>query len=151
VKYVSPIGVLNLAASGDGLTHCHVRRAPEGDGYWAQRAAGQLDEYFAGERTRFDVPLDLHRRSGADAVILRTLVEATPYGATTTYGALARALPGLDAQRIGAAMAANPLLLFVPCHRVLGAGGRLTGYAAGLAAKRRLLDLEAGQLALELA
>jgi methylated-DNA-[protein]-cysteine S-methyltransferase len=107
------------------------------------RAAGQLDEYFGGDRTDFDLPLvsagsPLQERVWA---ALRTV----PFGTTTTYGRIAAALdlgPGA-ARAVGAANARNPLSIIVPCHRVVGASGALTGYAGGLPAKRRLLDHEA--------
>ncbi len=107
------------------------------------RAATQLDEYFAGDRTTFDLPLvtagsPLQERVWAQ---LRTV----PYGATTTYGQIAARLglgPGA-ARAVGAANGRNPLSIVVPCHRVVGASGTLTGYAGGLKVKRHLLDHEA--------
>ena len=107
------------------------------------RAAAQLDEYFAGDRTAFDLPLatagsPLQERVWA---ALRTV----PYGTTTTYGQIAKGL-GLGptaARAVGAANGRNPLSIVVPCHRVVGASGSLTGYAGGLEAKRRLLTHEA--------
>ena len=102
----------------------------------------QLGEYFAGQRTAFDLDLDLHgdefdRRVWA-------LVAAIGYGQTRSYGQLARELgdPGL-AQQVGVANARNRLCIVVPCHRVVGADGKLTGYAGGLDRKRALLELEA--------
>jgi methylated-DNA-[protein]-cysteine S-methyltransferase len=107
------------------------------------RAAAQLDEYFAGDRRTFDVPLatvgsPLQERVWA-------ALRAVPYGTTTTYGQIARALGiGAGAARaVGAATGRNPLSIIVPCHRVVGASGSLTGYAGGLEAKRRLLNHEA--------
>jgi len=104
-------------------------------------AAAQLDQYVAGERRSFDLPLRppgpaLHRQVWA-------LLLAIPYGETTTYGALARALgsPGL-AQAVGGGVGHNPVSIVIPCHRVIGADGSLTGYAGGLDRKRALLDLE---------
>lgn len=146
--YESPIGTLHLHASIAGLTWCHVRRLgsavrlddPAGH-RWIELVRQELDEYFAGTRTAFTVPVDL----GADAIDARVLAALPDHGRTTTYGTLARLLGGLDARRVGAALAANPVLVVVPCHRVLGANGKLTGYAAGLRNKRRLLDLEAGR------
>ena len=113
----------------------------------------ELDEYFAGTRTEFSIPIDF---SGADVDpldtrILSTLTETVAPGRTTTYGALARLIGDVDAQRVGAALAANPVLIVVPCHRVVGANGKLTGYAAGLRNKQHLLDLEAGQPSLAIA
>jgi methylated-DNA-[protein]-cysteine S-methyltransferase len=155
--YESPIGRLHLQATDRGLIRCHVRRgsAPEEGGSptaqaWLDVAAHELDEYFAGVRTDFSLPVDLAGLDALDRAVLATLTETTAPGSTTTYGALARMVGGVDAQRVGAAMAANPVLIVVPCHRVLGADGKLTGYAAGLRNKQLLLDLEAGQPSLEL-
>jgi methylated-DNA-[protein]-cysteine S-methyltransferase len=106
--------------------------------------ARQLGEYFAGTRTSFDVPLradgdDFQRAVWAE-------VAKVPTGGTTTYGDIAAAV-GAQAREVGAAVGANPLCVLVPCHRVVGAGGKLTGYAGGLRRKRFLLDLEdRGQL-----
>jgi methylated-DNA-[protein]-cysteine S-methyltransferase len=106
-------------------------------------AAAQLEQYFAGDRTAFELPLvtagsPLQERVWA-------ALRAVPYGTTTTYGRIAGDLgmgPGA-ARAVGRANGANPLSIIVPCHRVLGASGSLTGYAGGLAAKRRLLTHEA--------
>lgn len=106
-----------------------------------RRARQQLEEYFAGERTVFDLPLDpvgtpFQQRAWA---VLRTI----PYGATITYGEQARRLDAPTAARaVGAANGRNPLSVVVPCHRVTGADGRLTGFAGGLDAKAWLLDHE---------
>jgi len=107
------------------------------------RSAAQLEEYFAGERTAFDLPLatagsPLQERVWA---ALRTV----PYGTTTTYGRIATDLGMRSgaARAVGAATGCNPLSIIVPCHRVVGASGSLTGYAGGLEAKRRLLTHEA--------
>ena len=100
-----------------------------------------MGEYFAGQRRVFEVPLDL---SGAafQMSVWRALLEI-PYGGTTTYRQLA-ALAGRPAavRAAGAANGANPLPILVPCHRVIGSNGSLTGYGGGLAAKRWLLELE---------
>jgi methylated-DNA-[protein]-cysteine S-methyltransferase len=101
----------------------------------------QIDEYLAGERKDFDVPL----RTDGDEFQERVwaLVRRIPYGETTSYGALAHELgDGSTPKDVGAAVGQNPLCLLVPCHRVVGAGGKLTGYAGGLERKRFLLDLE---------
>jgi methylated-DNA-[protein]-cysteine S-methyltransferase len=106
------------------------------------RAGAQLDEYFAGERTAFELPLvtagsPLQERVWA-------ALRGVPYGTTTTYGRIAGELgmgPGA-ARAVGSANARNPVSIIVPCHRVVGASGSLTGYAGGLAAKRRLLTHE---------
>jgi methylated-DNA-[protein]-cysteine S-methyltransferase len=142
----SPIGHLTLVASDAGL--CAVdwgttrtRRAP--DNAVLRAAATQLDEYFAGMRRAFDLPLDLHgtpfqnRAWGALAEI--------PYGTTVSYGEQARHLGVPRAARaVGAANGSNPLPIVLPCHRVIGANGALTGYGGGLDVKRWLLAHEAG-------
>jgi methylated-DNA-[protein]-cysteine S-methyltransferase len=104
----------------------------------------QLAEYLAGERRCFEVALapvgDALQRS------VWELVGRIPYGETTTYGDLAAVVGGaVTAQQVGAAVGRNPLSIIVPCHRVVGRNGRLTGYAGGLARKRHLLELEHDQ------
>jgi methylated-DNA-[protein]-cysteine S-methyltransferase len=155
----SPLGPLLLVADDEdrlrGLYLPEHRRgpgrgpgSPDGGGVIAA-AAEQLDEYFDGARTAFDVAVATEGSPLQERVwaALKTI----PYGTTTTYGALAVELglgPGA-ARAVGTANARNPVSIVVPCHRVVGASGALTGYAGGLDAKRRLLDLEArGQLAL---
>jgi methylated-DNA-[protein]-cysteine S-methyltransferase len=145
----SPFGALTLVAGADGaLRHLYFPgSAPalhdndnEHDPHHLAAATEQLEQYFRGERTQFDLVLAYHgtpfQRSVWDA--LRTI----PYGTTTTYGALARQL---DAQprAIGAAVGATPIPIIVPCHRVIGSDGSLTGYGGGLPRKRALLALEA--------
>jgi methylated-DNA-[protein]-cysteine S-methyltransferase len=102
----------------------------------------QLDEYFAGERTRFDMKLDRRLMRG----IARDVLAATarvPFGRTTTYGALAERIGRPRASRaVGNALGSNPIPIVVPCHRVLRAGGDVGGYAGGPSRKRRLLTLE---------
>ena len=141
------IGVLSVVVNGAGaLTHVRFGAAlPEG----AERDAGrcadavaQLREYFAGERTEFDLPLapvgsEFQRRVWDE-------LRRVGYGTTTDYGSLGARIgrPGA-ARAVGRANALNPIPIVIPCHRVIGAGGSLTGYAGGLEAKRLLLDLEA--------
>ncbi len=118
-----------------------------------ETAADQIDEYLTGERRQFTVPMDLTDMSAFDREVLHMLEATTGYGRTTTYGALTRQLgrTPADARKIGGALARNRLLLLLlPCHRVLGADGSLTGYAGGLPAKRALLDLESADLVLPL-
>ncbi|MFE9324862.1 methylated-DNA--[protein]-cysteine S-methyltransferase [Nocardia sp. NPDC052278] len=117
-----------------------------------ETAADQIDEYLTGERRQFTVPMDLTDMSAFDREVLRTLEATTGYGRATTYGALTRQLgrAPADARKIGGALARNRLLILLPCHRVLGADGSLTGYAGGLPAKRALLDLESADLLLPL-
>ncbi|MGH9189431.1 MAG: methylated-DNA--[protein]-cysteine S-methyltransferase [Acidimicrobiales bacterium] len=105
------------------------------------RVVVQLDEYFAGDRRAFDLDLDL-RGSDLQRRIWSALC-AVPFAATATYGGIARAVERPTAARaVGAACGRNPIWIVVPCHRVVGASGALTGYAGGLDAKRHLLDHE---------
>lgn len=101
----------------------------------------ELAEYFRGERTTFTVPTAARGDTFSERVW--DLLALIPYGTTTTYGAIARALgnPGL-AQRVGQAVGHNPVSIIVPCHRVIGSDGSLTGYAGGLERKAALLALE---------
>jgi methylated-DNA-[protein]-cysteine S-methyltransferase len=118
---------------------------PADEPFAALRA--QLAEYFAGARTTFDLPLAL-AGSPFQLRVWRALQDI-PYGATTRYGALARRIGVPSAARaIGVANGQNPVCVIVPCHRVIGADGSLTGYGGGLERKRLLLDLEAGALPL---
>jgi methylated-DNA-[protein]-cysteine S-methyltransferase len=151
----SPLGPLLLVADdADRLTGLYLpnhQRGPaarpgreDGGGVLAE-AAAQLGEYLAGERTTFDVPL--HTSGNALQERVWAALREIPYGTTTTYGELAAAL-GLDGHRaaraVGSANARNPISIIVPCHRVVGASGALTGYAGGIEVKRRLLELETG-------
>ena len=105
------------------------------------QAANELHEYLAGVRCTLDVPLATHGDDFSERVW--KLVRDIPYGQTTTYGALAERLGDKSlAQRVGDAVGHNPLCVFIPCHRVVGANGALTGYAGGLARKRALLEVE---------
>lgn len=101
----------------------------------------QLNEYLAGERTRFDVSLRLTGDELSERVWER--LRAIPYGETVTYGQIATELGNRHlAQRVGQAVGHNPVSIIVPCHRVVGADGSLTGFAGGLERKRRLLEIE---------
>jgi methylated-DNA-[protein]-cysteine S-methyltransferase len=146
------LGDLTVVRAGDRLTglyfpHHWGRPDPAGFGTRTsqgfEETARQLGEYLAGERQRFDLPL---APRGTDLELdVWALVAQVPYGATTTYGDLARRLGGgVTPQAVGAAVGANPLCLLIPCHRVIGSTGKLTGYAGGLRRKRELLDLEQG-------
>lgn len=147
------LGELTMVADGTALVgvyfphHWHLppesyygELVEEGDEVFAA-AARQLDEYLAGRRRDFDVEV---RTSGDDfSERVWALLTEIPYGTTTTYGAIATRLghPG-QAQRVGQTVGRNPIGILIPCHRVIGADGSLTGYAGGLDRKRRLLDLE---------
>ncbi|HUN34263.1 MAG TPA: methylated-DNA--[protein]-cysteine S-methyltransferase [Trebonia sp.] len=111
-----------------------------------EEVARQLGEFLVGDRTAFDLPLQT-RGSEFDRQVWE-LVAEVPYGETVTYGEIGRSLgPGIDPRDVGAAVGRNPLCIIIPCHRVVGATGRLTGYAGGLNRKRALLEIEqAGSL-----
>lgn len=143
----SPVGDLTVIADDGVLTGLYFpdhwgRPDPETgvrDDTVFTEAARQLDEYFAGRRTAFDLPM---RADGDDFQhAVWAAVAKVPHGETTTYGDLAAAL-GAQARDVGAAVGRNPLCVLVPCHRVVGRDGKLTGYAGGLRRKRFLLDLE---------
>ena len=110
-----------------------------GEGF--EEVARQLDEYLAGDRSAFDLPVAA--RGGEFDRRVWDLISHVPYGQTTTYGDLARSLgAGTDPRDVGAAVGRNPLCIIIPCHRVVGATGKLTGYAGGLDRKRALLEIE---------
>src|SRR5215469_1779595 len=147
----SPIGPLGLVASGTGLTEVwfdgRAIRA-EGDSPVLAETARQLEAYFDGELVDFDLPLDLH---GTEFQRRCWLALATiPYGQTVSYGEQARRLAlGSDrARAVGAANGSNPVPIVLPCHRVIGANGSLTGFGGGLHVKRYLLEHEGALLPL---
>jgi methylated-DNA-[protein]-cysteine S-methyltransferase len=153
----SPLGDLTVVRDDDGVTGVYFPQhwtRPDRTGFGPrvedgfEDVAAQLAEYFAGERRDFDLPA--HAAGTGAQRRVWDLIAAIPYGQTATYGELARKLgDGTTAQEVGAAVGSNPLSILVGCHRVVGAGGALTGYAGGLGRKRRLLDLESGQQVLE--
>lgn len=134
-----------LAARMDGWAARHLGAACRaGDAEVLRRAAGELDEYFAGRRTAFTVPL-LLAGTAFQRRAWRALADI-PYGASLSYAgqALAAGCPGA-VRAVAGANAANPLSIFVPCHRVVGSDGSLAGYGGGVEAKRFLLELERGR------
>lgn len=146
----SPLGALTLVATGGVLSglyldrQCHRPPAEtfgEPDPTPFTEALRQLEEYFAGHRTRFDLPVTL-----TGTPFQRTVWAALreiPYGHTTSYGQLAERIGCRGAARaVGLANGRNPVCIIVPCHRVVGATGELTGYGGGLERKRHLLALE---------
>jgi methylated-DNA-[protein]-cysteine S-methyltransferase len=140
----SPIGPLYVEAEDGRITRLETngREAPpDTDGHFAQLKA-QLDEYFAGTRTTFDLPLAQQGTPFERRVWER--LQQIPYGETVTYGELARELES-SPRAVGRANGRNPISIVVPCHRVIGTNGSLTGYAGGLPIKRELLDHERGQ------
>jgi methylated-DNA-[protein]-cysteine S-methyltransferase len=147
----SPLGELLLRGDGKSLCGLHMqggRTRLEVDPSW-QRAdqrfcdvSSQLAEYFDGTRTEFDVPLSL-RGPDFERRVWHELCRI-PYGQTRSYGEIAAAVGDPSAARaVGTANARNPIAIIVPCHRVIGADGSLTGFGGGLERKRTLLDLEA--------
>lgn len=151
-SYDSPLGPVLLAASPRGLAGLWF----EGQRHWPavatrwrpgnlpvlDAARRQLDAYFAGRRQAFDLPLDLGTGTGFQGRVWQALC-AIPAGATARYGEIAARLGAPAASRaVGAAVGRNPVSIVVPCHRVLGVGGALTGYAGGIERKTALLRLE---------
>jgi methylated-DNA-[protein]-cysteine S-methyltransferase len=150
----TPLGEMLLVRTADGLAgawfsgqahHPGTVAAPiDADDAVLSDAARQLDCYFAGERGPFNLPLDLNGTEFQRAVW--TALRRIAIGHTQSYGDIARQLGRPSAVRaVGAAVARNPLSLFVPCHRVLGADGSLTGYAGGTQRKKALLEMELQQ------
>lgn len=146
----SPVGQLLLAADADGLRHIgfEVGRHPVwiGDD-WARDATpfaaarAQLSAYFAGELKEFDLPLA--PRGSTFQLGVWEQLRRIPYGATISYGELAQRIGDASAARaVGAANGQNPLPIVVPCHRVIGADGSLTGFGGGIATKKFLLEHE---------
>ncbi len=156
----SPLGRITLARTAAGLAGLWFdgqKHAPpwidaprRDDDALLADAARQLAEFWGGRRTVFELPLDAQgtpfQRSVWDAL------RAIPCGRTTSYGAVARSIGAAAAVRaVGAAVGRNPIGIVVPCHRVLGSDGSMTGYAGGLDRKAALLQLESGQLPLRAA
>ena len=111
----------------------------------SEKVARQLHEYLAGDRSVFDLPIEA-RGAEFDRRVW-DLIKQVPYGQTTTYGDLARSLGvGTDPRDVGAAVGRNPLCILIPCHRVVGSTGSLTGYAGGLHRKRELLRIEQARI-----
>ena len=152
----SPIGELLLSGDGRVLHGLHMldgRRPVEPDPAWRRddgafhEVRRQLTEYFGGGRERFELPLAL-AGTPFQGEVWQALREI-PYGETISYGELARRIGRPRAVRaVGLANGRNPIAVIVPCHRVIGANGTLTGYGGGVERKRLLLDLEAGRLPL---
>lgn len=148
----SSLGAITLAATDaglagawfDGQRHWPDTRGWRHDSAHAvlREAATQLSDYFAGRRSHFDLPLDLSHGTAFQLAVWQALL-AIPRGRTLSYGALSTGLGKAAAVRaVGAAVGRNPISVIVPCHRVLGADGSLTGYAGGLERKTALLELE---------
>ena len=147
----TPIGDLLLAGEPESLSlvgfpEGAMRHDPEPDWIYKEQpfeeVRKQLSEYFAGERTEFDLPLSLHGTEFQLQVLEE--LKRIPYGETTSYGDIAKRIGRPKAVRaVGAANGRNPIPIIVPCHRVIGSSGHLTGFGGGLDAKTALLRLEA--------
>lgn len=148
----SKLGRIILAATDKGLAGVwfeRQRHSPDMTGWQAasehpvlRQAAAQLEEYFDGRRQHFDLPLDLSHGTPFQQSVWQALL-AIPAGGTTSYGAISAGVGKPAAVRaVGAAVGRNPISVIVPCHRVLGSDGSLTGYAGGLDRKTALLELE---------
>lgn len=150
-RYESPVGQLLLTCDGQALTGLWMNRATPEEGTEGhpilEQTAKWLDGYFAGIPQELEIPLAARGTPFQEAV-WKLLLEI-PFGETRTYGALARVLAAqmgkarMSAQAVGGAVGANPISILIPCHRVVGAGGKLTGYAGGLEKKQWLLTHEA--------
>ena len=157
----TPVGRLLVAVTDHGLCEISYNPEPEREAETLARAFGarvlrspkptdearrQLDEYFAGERRSFELPVDLRLARDFGRTVLRELARV-PYGELTTYGSLAaRAGKPRAARAVGTIMNRNPVPIVLPCHRVVGSTGSLVGYGGGLERKRALLELEGALL-----
>lgn len=150
-EHDSPVGPLTLISDGKALRHCEFENpryaydpAPRGEDKILANARRQLDAYFAGKLRAFDLPLAPQgtefQRAVWDALL------KIPYGVTRSYGQQAAAINNPQAVRaVGLANGRNPIAIIIPCHRVIGANGSLTGYGGGMERKKLLLDLEQGE------
>ena len=138
----SPIGTITMVSDGESLTELHFAKGQPAGRKLPIFAETRrwLDLYFAGIIPDFTPPIQPRGTSFQQKVWQELL--AIPYGQTTTYGAIAKRLNCRSAQAVGQAIHRNPIALIIPCHRVIGSNGSLTGYAAGLEIKRQLLQLE---------
>jgi methylated-DNA-[protein]-cysteine S-methyltransferase len=147
-KFHSPAGPIVLEGDDRFLTRLGFADpvAPEGDSAATAAAAIQLEQYFAGERTEFDLDIELDGTPFERRVWDE--VSSIPFGETATYAEIARRIGRPSACRaVGRANGRNPVAVIVPCHRVIGSDGSLTGYAGGIEMKRTLLDLERAAVA----
>ena len=155
-SFQSPLGPIVVAATHHGLAGLwfegqrHLPAELAGPPVWAtssshpvlQQTVAQLTEYFAGRRIRFDLPLDLASGTAFQQAVWQALL-VIPQGKTLSYGEVSSRIGKPTAVRaVGAAIGRNPISIIVPCHRVIGGSGQLTGYAGGLERKTALLQLE---------
>lgn len=143
----SPVGELTLLSDGDRLTGLYMRRSPAPQADWRRdrgpftEVVEQLESYFAGDLREFSVPVAASGTPFQERVW--AALTTIPYGTTATYGEIAVAIGAPTAVRaVGMANGRNPVSIIIPCHRVIGANGTLTGYGGGLANKELLLELE---------
>ncbi|OOE91565.1 methylated-DNA--[protein]-cysteine S-methyltransferase [Salinivibrio sp. AR640] len=151
IRYPSPLGMLTLEADTNGLTGLYLPRrapsssaasiAPDGDPI-LDEACRQLDQYFAGKRQAFSLPLAPHGTSFQRRVW--AALQTIPYGHTASYQTISNVIGNPKAnQAVGGANGKNPISIIIPCHRIIGRQGQLIGYGGGLAAKQALLIWEA--------
>lgn len=146
VRYKSPIGWLSVCGSGTSIKHVYFddQSNPESESNqpeWSGNLTQQLDQYFEGARSRFHLPLDIEISDFQQKVL--SFVSNIKYGRTVTYKEIALALGDIKTVRaVGLANAKNPVPILIPCHRVIGSTGKLTGYAGGLERKSWLLKHE---------
>ena len=145
-SYESPFGNIVIVSNGKAITNITLESKidpefkKEADEL-TDKAANQLDEYFSGKRREFDIPLD-PCGSGFQQKVWKALLEI-PYGETRSYKEIAQMIDNPKACRaVGLANNKNPIWIMIPCHRVIGTDGTLTGYGGGLAMKQRLLEIE---------
>lgn len=145
--YETPVGRIWITASQEGITNISTdgseleKEREQKENGMIRNAALQLQEYFEGTRTEFSIPLDL-KGTAFQRKVWAALCEI-PYGETRSYGEIAKSIGNPKAARaVGMANHNNPIVIVVPCHRVIGADGGLTGYGGGMEMKRYLLELE---------
>ena len=145
----TPVGALVIEGTRDFVTSIQYARSKSAEGKSCtllNNARKELREYFAGRRTEFDVPFNLSMGTAFQRSVWMQMTTIA-FGETTTYAELARHVGRPSAQRaVGRAVAANPLMIMIPCHRVLSAGGKLAGYRGGLKSKEWLLQHESAVL-----
>jgi len=148
----TPVGDIVIVENGSAVTHLFFSRTVQPEHVeWGKspllcQTAAQLDEYLQGSRRTFDVPLS-PQGTEFEQTVWKAL-QTIPYGETRSYGEIARQIGRPAACRaVGQANNRNPICIIIPCHRVIGANGKLTGYASGLTAKQYLLELEQGSAA----
>ena len=140
----TPIGGLGITGDEDGVRTISFHAEPGPTDREARCVLQELDEYFRGDRRTFDVPLS-PKGTPFQLAVWREL-QRIPYGETRTYAQIAQSIDRPSATRaVGAANGANPIPIIIPCHRVIGSSGSLTGFGGGLDVKRALLALESGQ------